>query len=267
MKQFLKSTIPLLGVLAACGESTTGNLSLALTSRPASGAALASRFGPSLAFAPAVSTADDSTTIAMGNDTIILRSVEIVLREIELKRVESTTDCDSTVSDDACEEFEVGPVLVAVPLGATGTETVVTIAAPAGLYDELEFEIHKPEDSDDAAFIAAHPAFDGIAIRVTGTYSQGGTRSDFVYTSDLNAEQETFLSPPITVIDGAATNVTLRLDVAVWFLNEGGTALVNPATANKGQVNESVVKDRIQASIDAFRDDDRDGHDDDNEGT
>lgn len=267
MKHFLKSTIPLIGVLAACSEGTTGNLSLALTSRPASGAALASRFGPGLAFAPAVTTAGDSTTIVMGNDTIILRSVELVLREIELKRVESTTDCDSTVSDDACEEFEVGPTLVAVPLGSTSTETVVTIGAPAGQYDELEFEIHKPEDSDDAAFIAAHPAFDGIAIRVTGTYSQGGTRSDFVYTSDLNAEQESLLSPPITVIEGSATNVTLRLDVGVWFLNEGGTALVDPATANKGQVNESVVKDRIQASIDAFRDDDRDGHDDDNEGT
>ncbi|MDP3910706.1 MAG: hypothetical protein Q8Q14_09970 [Gemmatimonadales bacterium] len=267
MKSLLKVTIPLIGVLAACSEGSTGNLSLALTSRSPSGPTLASRFGPGLAFAPAVSTAGDSTTIVMGNDTIVLRSVELVLREIELKRVETTTDCDSTVSDDACEEFEVGPILVALPLGTTTTETVVTISAPAGLYDELEFDIHKPEDSDDAAFIAAHPPFDGIAIRVMGTYSQAGTRGDFVYTSDLNAEQEMFLSPPITVIDGSGTNVTLRLDVGVWFLNEAGTALVDPASANKGQVNENVVKDRIQASVDAFRDDDRDGHDDDHEGT
>ena len=67
----------------------------------------------------------------------------------------------------------------------------------------------------------------------------------------------------MTVSDGQAANVTLRIDVATWFLNAGGTALVNPATANKGQPNEGVVKDNIEASIDAFRDDDHDGHDDD----
>jgi hypothetical protein len=144
---------------------------------------------------------------------------------------------------------------------------MVEVPAPAGLYNRLEFEIHKPESSDDAAFIAAHPDFSGVSIRVIGTYSQAGTRSDFVYTSELGGEQEVFIDPPLTVAEGVATNVTLRVAIGSWFLNAGGTALVNPATANKGQANESVVKDRIQASIDAFRDDDRDGHDDDNEHT
>lgn len=250
--------------LAACSDSTTGQLSLTLTSRPP--LAVAASAGAQTFGAPAVSQAGDSTVISLGSDTIIVRSVEMVLREIELKRVE-VTECDSVASNDDCEEFEVGPVLAALPLGAVNTETVVAITAPPGQYNRLEFEIHKPESSDDAAFIAANPDFDGVSIRVTGTYSQGGTRSEFVYTSDLNAEQEAFIDPPLTVADGGATNVTLRLDIGSWFLNAGGTALVNPASANKGQVNESVVKDRIQASIDAFHDDDRDGHDDDNEHT
>jgi hypothetical protein len=144
---------------------------------------------------------------------------------------------------------------------------MVSVSAPPGQYNRLEFEIHKPGDSDDAAFIAVHPDFNGVAVRVTGTYSQAGTRSAFVFTSELDARQEIGLAPPITVSEGAGTNVTLRLDVSTWFLNAGGTALVDPASANKGQPNESVVKDRIQVSIDAFRDNDRDGHDDDNEGT
>jgi hypothetical protein len=133
------------------------------------------------------------------------------------------------------------------------------------MYDELKFEVHKPESSNDAAFIVTHPDFDGVAIRVTGAYSQAGSRSDFTFTSELTAEQQILISPPLTVSDGVATNVTLRVDIGSWFLNAGGTALINPASANKGQVNESVVKDRIQASIDAFRDDNHDGHDDDNE--
>jgi hypothetical protein len=234
---------------AACSEGTTGTVSLALTTAPPSGA-------------PQVTTAGDSTVIALGNDTIILRSAELVLREIELKAVEDAA-CDTIADNDDCEEFETGPVLVSLPLGTTATETMISISAPRGQYDELEFKIHKPRDSDESAFIAAHPDFDGVSIRVTGTYSQGGTRSDFTFTSDLEAEQEIALAPPITVSEGAGTTVTLRIDVATWFLNAGGTALVDPASGNKGQANESVVKDRIEASIDAFRDDDHDGHDDD----
>ena len=249
-------------VLAACSDSNTGGqLSLAMSSvRPS--AAIASAGVGGAAGSPTVIAAGDSTVITMGNDTIILRSVEVVLREIELKRVEAA-GCDSIEGNDDCEEFETGSTLVTLPLGSTATETVVSISAPAGMYDKLEFKIHKPESSDDAAFIAANPNFDGVSIRVTGTYSQAGSRSDFTFTSDLDASQEVLLSPPLTVADGQPASVTLRLDVSTWFLNTGGTALVNPATANKGQANEGVVKDNIEASINAFRDDDHDGHDDD----
>ena len=268
-KQLLALGIPAAFALGsvACSDSTTGAVSLTLsTVRPMS-PVLAPALAASGSASPLrVAAAGDSTIIAVGNDTIILRSVEVVLREIELERVEAA-DCDSIMDNDDCEKFEAGPVLAALPLGAGATETVITVNAPPGMYDELEFEIHKTSLSDDAAFIAAHPAFSEISIRVMGTYSQAGTRSDFVFTSELNVEQEIVLSPPLTVSEGTATNVTLRLDVAAWFLNEAGSALVDPATANKGQPNESVVTNRIHDSVDAFHDDDRDGHDDDNEGT
>ncbi len=257
---------PLVAVLlVACTDNTGGRLSLAMTSvRPT--APVASSAVSGVAGSPAVIAAGDSTVIVLGNDTIILRSVEVVLREIELKHVEAAS-CDAVEGNDDCEEFETATTLVSLPLGSTATEAIVAVNAPAGMYDKLEFKIHKPESSDDAAFIAANPNFDGVSIRVTGTYSQAGARSDFVFTSDLDASQEILLSPPLTVSEGLPANVTLRIDIANWFLNVGGTALVDPATANKGQPNEGVVKERIQASIDAFRDDDHDGHDDDNEHT
>jgi hypothetical protein len=251
-------------LLAGCSDNQTGRVSFALTSQRPNGPAAAGFAFSAPAAAPSVVAAGDSTVIALGNDTIILRSVQVVLREIELKRVE-TVECDAIMGNDDCEEFETGPVLVSLPLGTTATETVVSVNAPAGMYDELEFEVHKPEAPEDAAFIAAHPTFDRVSMRVSGTYSQAGTRSDFTFTSDLNAKQEVPVS--LTVSEGVATNVTLRIDVATWFLNAGGTALVNPASANKGQPNENIVRDHVQASIDAFRDNDRDGHDDDREGT
>ena len=251
-------------VFTACTTDNTGRVSLAVSSVRPGTTPSATMFGGGAS--PSVVTAGDSTVIALGNDTIIVRSAELVLREIELKRVEAQ-ECDNVAGNDDCDEFETGPVLVALPLGTTATETVVAIDAAPGMYDELEFEIHKPENDSagDDAFLAANPTFARISIRVTGTYSHAGSRSAFTYESDLNAKQEVLLSPPLTVSEGQPVNVTLRIDISTWFLNGAGTALVNPATANNGQANEQVVENRIQASIDAFRDDDHNGHDDDTE--
>lgn len=218
--------------------------------------------------AGAIAQAGDSTVVVRGNDTLVIKSVELVLREIELKRVEELSGCPDSSGDgqddDACEEFSVGLRLVSLPLG-NSTDKVITVNVPAGLYDEVEFEIHKPDQIRDAAFIAANPAFAGVSIRVTGTFSQAGTRTDFVYTTDLNKEQEVELDPPLDVTDAGAVNLTIRLDIATWFLSGAGTGLVNPATANTGGANASLVRDNIEASIEAFHDDDSDGLDDDDQ--
>lgn len=206
----------------------------------------------------------DSTVVIRGSDTVIIRRVELVLREIELELLNDDCPDSSGVDDDACEEFSTSIQLVDLPLG-NATDKTITIEIPAGVYDELEFEIHKPDDSTDAAFIAAHPDFADVSIRVSGTFSQGGTRSDFVYITDLNEEQEIELDPPLDVTTDGAINVTLRLDVGTWFLAAGGSALVDPASANNGGPNENLVENNIRASIDAFHDDDSDGLDDDHE--
>ncbi len=227
-------------VLAACSNSTMGTVSFSLTSRQAAAPAPSAAFS-SAAPAPSVSAAGDSTVVALGNDTVIVRSAQLVLRKVELKRAD-VASCDAIMGNGDCEEFETGPVLVSLPLGSALIAQQVAVAVPAGTFSALEFEIHKPSSSEDAAFIAANPDFANISIRVTGTYSQAGTRSAFTFTSD-----------------GQSLNVTLRADISGWFLNGAKTALVDPASANKGQPNESVVANNIQNSFKAFEDDNHDG--------
>jgi hypothetical protein len=257
MKQLKLFTLLPAIALAACSNGTTGAVSFSLTSRPAA-APLASAAFSAAGLAPAVVASGDSTVIILGNDSVIVRSVELVLRQVELKRSDVSA-CDAIVGNGDCEEFETGATLVSLPLGATPIAAQVTVNAPPGTYDALEFEIHKPSSGDDAAFIAAHPDFANISIRVTGTYSQAGTRSDFVFTSDVNQGQQASLVPPVTVQEGQALNVTLRADISGWFLNDTKTALVDPASANNGQPNQSIVANNIQNSFKAFEDDNRDG--------
>lgn len=247
-------------VLTACSNSTTSGLSFSLTARKAGAPGPSAPFSAAAAV-PSVTTTGDSTVIVLGNDSIIVRSAELVLKEVELKRSD-VASCDAVPGNGDCEEFETGAALVSLPLGSSAIAQQVSVNAPPGTYDALEFKIHKPSSGDDAAFIAANPDFANISIRVTGTYSQAGTRSAFTFTSEVDQSEESSLVPPITVAEGQAANVTLRVDISGWFLNAGKTALVDPASANGGQPNQGVVANNIQASFKAFEDDNHDGQED-----
>jgi len=51
----------------------------------------------------------------------------------------------------------------------------------------------------------------------------------------------------------------IRLDLDSWFRTGASGPLVNPATANQGGANKSLVDNNIKNAIKAFEDDDRDG--------
>jgi hypothetical protein len=198
-----------------------------------------------------------SDTTVIGADTLVLTKVELVLRELELKRADVSA-CPSDGDDgDGCEKFETGPVLVSLPL-TPGAQQAFAADIPAGTYAEIEFEIRKPDDGNpaDQAFLQQHPDFDGVSIRITGTFN--GT--PFVHTTELDVEQELTLTPDLVVAEGESTNLTILVSVTGWYLVGG--VLVDPATANGGQPNESAVNNNIKDSFTAFEDPDRSGSDD-----
>jgi hypothetical protein len=242
-------------LLAACGDSNGSG------SQPTVSFNLASQSAGAAAARMASVAAPYTVTDGTGN-TLIFESVQLVLREIELKRADRDVACgeddsNSDLNDSSdCEELEFGPQILDVPLGA-GLARAFSAVVAAGSYDKLEYEIHMPESSDDAAFIAANPDFDGVSVRVTGTYNGVA----FTYTSDLDVEQEQEFAPPLAVVDGQSTELTLFVDLDGWFRGESGV-LLDPATANIGQPNEGEVKSNIETSLNAFDDDDLDGIDD-----
>ncbi len=195
-------------------------------------------------------------TQVTGTDTLIITSAQMVLREIELKAVE-TPACDVEPEPDGCEEVEVGPELVDLPLTPGATQKF-DVDIPPGMYSRIDLEVHKVESGDplDNAFIALHPEFDGLSIRVIGTFNGQA----YVYETDLNVKQELDLVPALTVSEGVDVNVTVRVDVGTWFRTAGGD-LIDPASGNKGEPNENEVEDNITASLRAFEDNDRDGDD------
>ncbi|HYC30954.1 MAG TPA: hypothetical protein VEB59_01635, partial [Gemmatimonadales bacterium] len=96
---------------------------------------------------------------------------------------------------------------------------------------------------------------ENVSIRVTGSYN--GTA--FVYTSDLTEVQEVTMAAPIEVAAKGEAQLTLHVDASDWFVNAGGSGLVDPAEANDGEAFESLVEQNIRASFRAFHDSDADG--------
>jgi len=237
--------------LAACSEggspSSDPQVNFNVATRPAAAAAMSSL---------AMATAGTPETFTDGSNTLIVEQVQMVLREIELKRVETASGCDGS---DACEKLEVGPLLLDLPLGTGGAAHSFSVDVPAGSYDEIEFEVHKPsnDDASDAAFLQAHPEFAGVSVKVAGTYNG----QPFTYVTDLDAEEEIELNPPLVTAESTATDLTLLVDLDRWF-RDGANHLVDPATAGAGNVNDNLVRDNIRGTLRAFEDEDHDGTDD-----
>jgi hypothetical protein len=241
----MKRVIGIAFVLAAIG--CTG------TNTPDVAAAVQVSFATQAAPAPAAAeTGLAGDTLVTGSDTLVLTSVEVVLRQIELK-TSATTDCENGTGGQ-CEEFEFGPVLVHLPLTPGAQQAFALDSVPGGTYDQLEFEVHKPDDGDpqDQAFLSANPDFANVSIRVRGTYNGQA----FEFTTELDVEQELTLSPALTVAQGSSLNVTIFVDVSTWFLVNG--VVVDPTTANR-----SIIEQSIKNSFNAFEDNDHSGSRDD----
>ena len=228
--------------------------------------------------APALAGPD---SVKVGGHTLVLDKVELVLREIELKRVARTGDCTFDSSPSAasqngesksgdghkgdrdhrqgheCSEMEIGPFLIDLPLGA-GPTRKLQVQVDTGNFREIEFKIHKVgSDTGDAKFLAAHPAFVGTSIRAVGRFDGKA----FTYTSDVSAKQETDLDPPLVVKDATITDLTLVVEVGSWFLS-GGVGLIDPSTAKPGTPTDAVVRQNIRRSFRIFEDRDHDGRKD-----
>jgi hypothetical protein len=192
-------------------------------------------------------------TVTDGTNTLVITKAELVLREIELKQQE-TTNCDVEPAPAGCEEVEFGPVVVDLPLNA-GAQQAFAVDLPAGTYRSIEFEIHKVTADDPATFRQQYPYLADQSIRVQGTFNGQA----FTFLTDLDVEQTLLFTALLVVTDTTtAANVTILVSLAAWFRALDGT-LVDPATGNKGGQNESLIKENIKQSMEAFEDHDRDG--------
>ena len=190
--------------------------------------------------------AGGALVVARGTDTIVVRTAELVLREIQLQLMR-VGECEEE-EGERCEMVAGPPTLLALPLGPD-TVALAPVAALADTYGTLQLEVHQATAERDSAFLAGRPDLNGASVRVSGTYSRAGTRRDFVFTSDLNEVQELVLEAPLVVAKGTTPALLLSVGVARWFLNADSSALIDPATAGPGGASAAQVRDNVRTSF------------------
>jgi len=201
--------------------------------------------------------------VGTGPNSIRITKVEFVLAETELSQ--AGTCSSPPANDDDCNELELDPLLVDLPLDVSPPNKVLDALVPPGNYTRLEAELHAVESDEGeegaAAFLAAHPEWSGMSVRVTGVYTDAsGTPHDFTFTSGVDAEIEMAFSSPVTV-DATTQNLTIVVDVASWFTDAAGAA-IDPTNS----ANADAIGANIRSSFQAFEDNDHDGVDDEEEG-
>jgi hypothetical protein len=258
-----------LAVLAACGA-----LACSESTSPAGGRPITVSFstatlaGASLSRTAAPGAARD-VSLSAGADALVITRVQLVVARMELQRVGATCTSDAAMGDDdvddnECAELELAPTVVDLPVNGT-VVSILNGSVPAGSYSALEAKI-RPLRADSehgrssSAFLTAHPELNGVSVVVEGTFN--GTR--FTYQGAPRAELERTFNPPL-VVEATTPNLTVSVDLTTWFRAQSG-GLIDPSTANTGGPNAAIVAENIKRSFHAFRDDDRDGDDDDRRG-
>lgn len=183
-----------------------------------------------------------------------LSSALMVIREFEL---------DQTEDADEALDVERGPYLVditAADFNGTIQQSLIQTSLPVGVYDEVEYEIHKLDDSDpdDVAAANADPAglgamlSAGLSVKIAGMSSAG---TQFVFESSLNETQEKAVNVVVGDAVSGIDGVTLTIDPQIWFRHPDTGACLDPLDA----ANHGTIEQNIKDSIDLDEDDDGDG--------
>ncbi len=193
-----------------------------------------------------ISLKADNNALDNPADVIVITEAKALLREIEFELEGSGIE----------HEINAGPIVVHFNLSGA-VETISAGKIPAGVYDKVKFQIHKPEDNEtppDPEFKEGESGNQRYSFIIKGTFNG----NSFVYKSRKSANLVVNFSTPVNFQE-TGINLTMIFNSSIWFRN--GNMYLDPRNSS----NDNLIDDNLRNSFKrAFKDDDKDGHPDDN---
>lgn len=179
------------------------------------------------------------------HEDFAINEVKLFIEEMELESVEN----DSL-------DFEIENFIVNLPLDGSPL-TLTEQQIPAGVYDEFELEIEKPDYEDvevnDPDFRDETGSY---SLVVKGLFEG----SEFTFRSTEDFEIDVDLEPALVIGESESSVLTISVDVNSWFRGSNGEVLDPKDPVNTEQINENI-ETSFEGFEDSFDDDDDDDDD------
>ncbi|MGF1668884.1 MAG: hypothetical protein ACFCU6_00445 [Balneolaceae bacterium] len=164
---------------------------------------------------------------------IVIEEVKLFIEEMELESIQN----DSL-------DFEIENFIVNLPLD--GSPLFLTEQdIPAGIYDEFELEIEKPDDIDvqvnDPDFRDETGSY---SVVVKGLFND----EEFRFRSTEDFEIDIDINPPFEIGEGENSVMVISVDVSSWFKGSNGEDL-DP----KDPMNTEQINNNIETSFEVFK--------------
>lgn len=189
--------------------------------------------------ATVTSSAAQEPVISGTNGTLDITDIRMIVEDFVLRPVE-VSDCDVEPEPSECKNFETRYHLIDVPLIGAAI-TVVQENIPAGLYDQLEFDVDDIEVEEDEVsdlvlvgvlargiFIEFPDWPEKASMVVVGSFTPTGESDaqDFRAYFEAEIEVELDLIPSLEVTgEGLIRNLIIEVSPERWFLQADGTVL------------------------------------------
>jgi hypothetical protein len=224
-------------------------------------------------------------TDVIGSDGTVVGSLSITSAQLILDKIrfkmesEESEESDEVADEEDDEEDEEedtfkGPYLVDL-LTNTVTPSIKDMKVPAGVYKQLELNVHKVDEEELAALgLDESSPMAGKSIYVTGSYTPtGGTSVAFTMSYELSERFILAGNAGMDVTSGANA-VVIAFRLASWFdfsnletnsdeinftdIVEGDITLDKDSEDAAKDIQE-VIKENIKESADFGKDSDGDG--------
>jgi hypothetical protein len=185
-------------------------------------------------------------TLGKITSAITITEARVVIDEIEF---------ESNLGDSL--DFKLEHPFIQDLTSTSSLHEIESVEVPFGSYKETEIEIDDLDPEDGDVYIQ-NPELQDKSILVKG-FLNGDSSEAFVFTSDIEAEQEKEFNQPLVLDENSpSTNIVISIDIDGWFMDDQGQDL-DPRISE----NRSTIEDNIEASFDIFEDEDDDGENDD----
>ncbi len=227
------------------------------------------------------STALQKISSTSSIDSISVTRVRVVLKDLKLKsenNKEVEMDHEDGINNHVYDyhhfedssqigehsNLKLSPFVLDLSL----TDSVQQISVdniPNGTYNGVRFEIHRVDQDDiDSLSSSVQTTFTdfltgtGYSVIIDGNYYKNGQSMPFTYKSQIDAEIKMPINPPLVVDSSQTTvNLTLRISPDGWFVDSGNN-LLDPTDPN----NAYIIDQNLKNFLRAFRDNNRDCHED-----